>query len=477
VDFNHKILTTAERTKLEKLFYICYNATQSTEKFVSETNEIMDLQESLFLASTTPAMSRNFLRFAGADANDDEPFKQILYMCINVFLSKNPIKDLTPDHIDSFKQIYKQITDYIKTTNFPISKEIDGMIQILYYKINNMPIELGKIADLKTLVNILESDFFNTEIKTQLPDLEKISFGHLFNQKINITILPTTLKYLTFGHKFNQIIDSEVLPKSLVELTFGNDFNQKIKPGVLPQSLTHLTFGNNFNQEIEPNIFPPSLTHLTFGDDFDQKIKSNTLPQSLTHLKFGNKFNQDLFSDMLPEFLTHLTFGKNYDKSIKLSILPYSLTHLIGVNDFASDADAAADVDSEHKQINWPLNLTHLTFNNEFNSALEKGSLPTTLTHLVLGNKFNQEIHKDELPASLLSLNFGSGFSQKIKHGVLPNLLKHISFGNDMEEFKECDQLPTSLEHISVGLNAVENIAHIFPQKHKPKSIIDFDLL
>ena len=61
----------------------------------------------------------------------------------------------------------------------------------------------------------------------------------------------------------------------LTNITFGQMFNQKIEPNSLPNNLKSLifVFNSEFNQKIKPNSLPNNLSNLTLGWKFNQSMK------------------------------------------------------------------------------------------------------------------------------------------------------------------------------------------------------------
>lgn len=70
-------------------------------------------------------------------------------------------------------------------------------------------------------------------VRTIAGSIHKHYFGHL----------PPGLQRIDFGHNFNQSILEVDFPKSLQVLIFGNTFNQSLEHVVLPNNLQTLIFG------------------------------------------------------------------------------------------------------------------------------------------------------------------------------------------------------------------------------------------
>ena len=114
-------------------------------------------------------------------------------------------------------------------------------------------------------------------------------------------------------------------------------------------------------------------------------------------------------------------------------------------------------------------NITHLKFNQKFNSPLSPLSLPNTIKFLDLGETFNQKI--DNLPESLESLVMSKDFNQSIDHlpqnlqslqinqnfahslANLPKNLRRLVFHPMNSKFQETlINLPKSLKILKLGL-------------------------
>ena len=103
---------------------------------------------------------------------------------------------------------------------------------------------------------------------------------------------PMSLEKMTFGHQFNNPVDNIIWPAPLQYLTFGRQFNHPVDNIIWPAPLQYLTVGLQFNQSILGVVWPASLKHLTFGVSFNQRIRGVGCPSSLTHLSFGMYFNR-----------------------------------------------------------------------------------------------------------------------------------------------------------------------------------------
>ena len=49
-------------------------------------------------------------------------------------------------------------------------------------------------------------------------NLLSLTFGHWFNQRLNVGVLPDSVQFLAFGHKFNQLLVEDILPGSMLEI-------------------------------------------------------------------------------------------------------------------------------------------------------------------------------------------------------------------------------------------------------------------
>ncbi|GAM20982.1 hypothetical protein SAMD00019534_041570, partial [Acytostelium subglobosum LB1] len=160
-----------------------------------------------------------------------------------------------------------------------------------------------------------------------------IEEDYLFKQRIDVGVLPQTLKLLKLGdgnlmlgervgpHSagnvvyLDKVIAPMSLPSGITGLTLGGGFNNVLTSNDhLPDTLTELTLGRHFNYPIK-TVLPQSITKIKFGDMFNQTISPNTLPSSLISVNFGHNFNLVI---TLPDTLRELTIGGCYDKPLNL---------------------------------------------------------------------------------------------------------------------------------------------------------------
>ena len=114
------------------------------------------------------------------------------------------------------------------------------------------------------------------------------------------------------------------------------------------------------------------------------KTLSKQLKQPI-HLKFDYVYNEPFFN--VSDAVQKITFGGMFNQPVGCKNccnktcpknLPNDLTHLTFEYNFNQKVD------------NLPKNLTHLTFDYNFNQKVD--NLPKTLIYLKFGTKFNQHI-------------------------------------------------------------------------------------
>lgn len=289
----------------------------------------------------------------------------------------------------------------------------------------------GDLPDgLETLLSGLDSWFNHPFQHGSLPSsLKSLMFDHesIFNQPIPPGILPSSLTSLKLGDQFNQHLDVGCLPDSLITLDLGRQWNRPLTPGVIPQTVTRLVFGENFNQPLVPHALPSSLTDLTLGDRFNQTLEH--IPSSITHLKllYCRK------PPIIPNFITHLFTSSSLN-------IPHSVTHLVLYCRTLSPGSI-------------PDSVTHLRFDEHFDSEVLPGVIPNSVINLRFGSCFNQNISPRSIPSSVVRLRLGSSFNQIIKPGTLPDSLVDLTFGDAFNRSLGHGVLPPSLKTITLPVN------------------------
>lgn len=282
------------------------------------------------------------------------------------------------------------------------------------------------------------ADDYTSALDKHLPRTSNIT-RILFNDeaKFNkeIFVLPSTLTHLRLGNTFNHPLNA--LPLSLTHLDVGNEFNQSLNS--LPAKLQHLLVGDKFNLPIDH--LPKTLTHLYLGSVFDQKV--DHLPSTLTHLSIGSSFNQTV--EKLPN-LQHLELGEMFSEDANL---PNSITNL-----FLFSTDQLTKLPENLRFISglskfvdvYPNNLLHMAFSGAFNTMVKENDIPTTLTHVEFEDDFNSPI--EWLPPHLKLLLFGTKFNQPIP--LLPKSLVELYFGEDFNQPLE-GKLPSTLKSLTLS--------------------------
>eukprot|EP01112_Ceratiomyxa_fruticulosa_P013123 TRINITY_DN3673_c0_g2_i1.p1 TRINITY_DN3673_c0_g2~~TRINITY_DN3673_c0_g2_i1.p1 ORF type:complete len:216 (+),score=35.23 TRINITY_DN3673_c0_g2_i1:435-1082(+) len=96
--------------------------------------------------------------------------------------------------------------------------------------------------------------------------------------------------------------------------------------------------------------------------------------------------------------------------------------------------------------------ITHVTFNNNYNTCFSINKLPDQITHLSLGWSFNQPISTSNLPNKLTFLKLGCCFNWPITS--LPQTLTHFCLGSHFSQpLSSLCSLPPSTTHLEFAPN------------------------
>jgi hypothetical protein len=171
---------------------------------------------------------------------------------------------------------------------------------------------------------------------------------------------------------------------------------------------------------------------LTNNFTVENIVKVPPNPRNLMHHNCVYKLaNADEIPDGKFVNLTHISFNRDFNRCIdKLNNLSNIESILLGGR-FHLRVDVL------------PKTLISLTFGNKFNQPLN--NLPATLTSLTFGNSFNQTV--DKLPETLKSLTFGYHFNRPVDN--LPETLKSLTFGYSFNQ--AVDNLPQNLTSLTFG--------------------------
>eukprot|EP01133_Synstelium_polycarpum_P010759 gene10759-12529_t len=161
-------------------------------------------------------------------------------------------------------------------------------------------------------------------------DLIKVSISSVFNQQIQVGILPATLRCLYLGDTFNMPLIPGSLPVGLETLEFGNNFNQPLELGVLPSTLRYLKVGQKFNQPIHPRALPEGLVHFKYNSIFNIKVEKESFPASLSRLSFSWIIGLESVIKAIPMTLFDLDLGDVYDHPLKGTLPPSLRTLSLG---------------------------------------------------------------------------------------------------------------------------------------------------
>ncbi|EFA75818.1 hypothetical protein PPL_10873 [Heterostelium album PN500] len=176
------------------------------------------------------------------------------------------------------------------------------------------------IMDIDSIesINEIDQNIVNVELDSRIEAPDKL-FARLYEliSKSNVTSIekctPQTLKYgipanitsIVFEHYFNEPLLKGCFPPTLKTLKLVGIFNQVIEVGVLPDTLECLEI-SNLDQILEPGVLPASLKILKIWRLAPENyLKVGSLPPNLEEfIHDGNDFNID--ANVLPNSLIRL---------------------------------------------------------------------------------------------------------------------------------------------------------------------------
>jgi len=253
-----------------------------------------------------------------------------------------------------------------------------------------------------------------------------------------LDILPRELLHMIIGSLHVQDAYSFCMSNKQMFLNSSkSDFGYEIKDVYVACDKVFLQGGKRSNVFGKPTLFiVKDLKEMMYLPKYTKGI----------HFEFSNCLDNTIAETIkFPLDLTHLTFGNNFNDIVNLAHCK-SLTHLTFGNSFNQSVE----------NITFPVDgsLTHLTFGFYFNKPIDNLILPTTLTHLSFGDFFDQRVDKLMLPNSLIHLEFGYYFDQPIDQLKLPcgGSFTHLIFGDFFNHPLDTLEIPNSLIHVEVGL-------------------------
>ena len=210
------------------------------------------------------------------------------------------------------KHIIKYTIPEIKTKDYIVYKNII----IFKPKFNKYIHDFYPLILSNNISHLIFGDFNNLDWNIEVyVDMSKKSCQHRRYSKINrfgipIVYLPNQIERIRFGHYFNQSIELLFQVNTQIKfLEFGSSFKKTIDC-LSSTQLIKLILGCWFNSKV--NNLPSTLEYLEFGELFNQNV--DNLPNGLKYIIFGHKFNMNV--DKLPSTIIKIVFGKCFNKSI-----------------------------------------------------------------------------------------------------------------------------------------------------------------
>eukprot|EP01132_Coremiostelium_polycephalum_P005502 gene5502-6854_t len=170
--------------------------------------------------------------------------------------------------------------------------------------------------------------------------------------------IPSTVKTLALGN-YEISLEIGVIPPSVESLKFCKDFNQKIQASAIPDSVKELTFDAYFELEnLEGGVLPNSLTSLCW----DSKLPSPSLPNSLTRLCVNTRpLNHPLVLEgIFPSGLKKVYFMEGTSKLTpftEMVRLPSSVEHIELGGPFNIDQSTISLLPSNLESLKFKFNI------------------------------------------------------------------------------------------------------------------------
>ncbi|AYV80058.1 MAG: hypothetical protein Gaeavirus7_15 [Gaeavirus sp.] len=128
---------------------------------------------------------------------------------------------------------------------------------------------------------------------------------------------------------FNESLDNTTFPSTLKSISFGLEFNRPLHNIKFPPNLESIKLGAFYNKSLSNIKFPPSLKHLDIGYSYQQIL--DNLPNTITILKLGPALT-DIIN--LPSSLYQIIIrGEHLINSI-INKIPQTCTIIIDNHNF-----------------------------------------------------------------------------------------------------------------------------------------------
>ncbi|AGF85008.1 repeat-containing protein [Moumouvirus goulette] len=162
-----------------------------------------------------------------------------------------------------------------------------------------------------------------------------------------------------------------------------------------------------------------TILHLFDYLDDKDKISFMSTCQDLFNIKNSIKI-QNLYSYHIVKDSIFLSSFRKISFNTKNIDIPINTTHLYFCDSFNKSLPKLNEVNCLTN------NLKFIKFGWNFNQSI-KGCIPNNVTHLIFGNRFNQDI-LGCIPESVIYLEFGTSFNKSVEN-CLPKNLKYLKFG------------------------------------------------
>lgn len=242
---------------------------------------------------------RNVSGTSGVDVHPNILPQSITYLDITDFY-QDCIREVIPKSVVYLKYgipelLVGSIPNSVKF--LMLDEQIDGMIQNIPNSVTHF--SAYRNIDLpESVTHLRELVSHNLVNRSELRHISHLSeFCGNRNAVLKFGSHWNGLTHIEFQDIFNQCLDVNLLPRTLTNLVFGKSFtngNIVMQQQIIPDSVQCLTFRGS-NKMLDENSIPHSVKHLVFRHN-EKPCKIQIIPSSVTHVVFHTNYRLDHIS-------------------------------------------------------------------------------------------------------------------------------------------------------------------------------------
>ncbi len=207
----------------------------------------------------------------------------------------------------------------------------------------------------------------------------------------------------------------------------------------------------NFNFGCIPNGVRDLIIYTHGCEDILTRL--GNIPSNVTYLELNGPHQEPIKPGIIPNTVKTLVLN-NYNHALEVGTIPYGIVNLIIGGQYNIMIPIGVI----------PSSVKIIDLGDIYNHPLPPGVIPIGTKYIYFSENFNQPLEENSIPNGTIFIMFGYSFNQSLRTSankrIIPKSTLYLSFGNSFDQIINKGDIPDGVISLNLSFNYIHNISH-----------------